>query len=688
MATDDFFYENNINRDLLEDVADYVIGINRDYRIIMANDRFRKEFSTYSGGLCYKVWRNRDEKCKNCLVEKTFQDDKVHWTEKTVVTRNGSSAKLLVKSLPVRNEQGKVVFVLETALNITEKNQVQEELKEIPHRHEAPIAKGLGDLQKIPEKYQTIFELSGEGIILTDPDGVIIEINQTGLRMLGYEDKESIVGKKSAVDFFKDIEELSRFHERISREGLMKEIETRIEGIQGKIFDAQITSTGILDEMRKIIGYVMFIKDVSRRKEYEKSIEVRNVRLATLNAISIALSSTLELNEVLEGTIDQILKIIESDSIRIYLIDEKRENLHLVAHGGLAVKFIEKDHMRYRRMGDGLLGQTALNGETKVVDNLMRSEDPYVDSMINEGLQSTVYIPLISKGETLGVMAVSSHYPYRFSNDYVEFLTAVGNQIGMAVGNANLYHNIRKAYQELNEAQEQVIRAEKLSSLGKLAATIAHEINNPLASVLTYIRLMIKLLRLGRFTPDRLQDIRRYLNTMESETARCGEIVRNLLAFSRKSKVTIDTYHIEEIIEKTLVIISHELKMKGIKVVEDIEPDLPKFQCDFKQIQHALLNLMGNASEAMTNGGTLTLKARRAEKEGFLEVIVSDTGVGIPGEDMKNIFEPFFTTKEEGKGVGLGLSVVYGIITRHNASIEVESELEKGSTFRVFLPIA
>ena len=685
---DDFFQENSINRDLLEDLADYVIAINRDYRIIMANDRFQKEFSIYSGGLCYKVWRNRDEKCKNCLVEKTFKDAQVHWTEKTVEMRNGSSAKLLVKSLPVRNEQGNVVYVLETALNITEKNQVQEELKEIPRPHEELIAKRLGDLQKTPERYQTIFELSGEGIILTDPYGIIMEINQTGLHMLGYGDKQSIVGKKSAVDFFEDIEDLSRFHERISREDLIKEIETRIEGMQGKVFDAQITSTGILDEMREIIGYVMFIKDISKRKGYEKSIEVQNVRLTTLNAISIALSSTLELNEVLEGTIDQILKIIESDSIRIYLIDEKRENLHLVAHGGLAVKFIERNHMRHRQIGDGLLGQTALTGKTKVVDNLMRSEDPYVDSMIHEGLQSTVYIPLISKGETLGVMAVSSHHAYRFSNAYVEFLTAIGNQIGMAVGNANLYENIKKAYQELNEAQEQVIRAEKLSSLGKLAATIAHEINNPLASVLTYIRLMIKLLRLGRFTPDRLKDIRRYLDTMESETARCGEIVRNLLAFSRKSKITIDTHHIEEIIEKTLVILTHELKMKGIRVAEEIEPDLPKFQCDFKQIQHALLNLMSNASEAMTNGGTLTLKARRAEKEGFLEVIISDTGIGIPKEEIKNIFEPFFTTKEEGKGVGLGLSVVYGIITRHNASIQVESELGKGSTFRVLFPVA
>jgi len=119
-----------------------------------------------------------------------------------------------------------------------------------------------------------------------------------------------------------------------------------------------------------------------------------------------------------------------------------------------------------------------------------------------------------------------------------------------------------------------------------------------------------------------------------------------------------------------------------------MEADLPDVLCDFKQIQQVLLNLLSNASESMWQGGTLTLTARRFHKGGFLEVLVSDTGCGIPEKEIENIFEPFFTTKEEGKGVGLGLSVAYGIMTRHNGSIEVESELGKGSTFKVMLPVA
>jgi len=262
---------------------------------------------------------------------------------------------------------------------------------------------------------------------------------------------------------------------------------------------------------------------------------------------------------------------------------------------------------------------------------------------------------------------------------------------GKEVSSVGVFTDMREILQmrkDLEEAQEQVIRAEKLASLGKLAATIAHEINNPLAAVLTYIRLIMKLIALGRFTEERIDNISQYLNTMETETARCGEIVKNLLAFSRQSHLNIKLNNIEEIIEKSLNLVTHDLEIREIQLVKEIESDLPSIQCDFRQIQQVLLNLMSNASEAMTQGGELTVTAKQIEGEDFLEVVISDTGCGIPKEDLKNIFEPFFTTKEEGKGVGLGLSVVYGIITRHNGSIEVESEFNKGSAFKVRLPIA
>lgn len=235
------------------------------------------------------------------------------------------------------------------------------------------------------------------------------------------------------------------------------------------------------------------------------------------------------------------------------------------------------------------------------------------------------------------------------------------------------------------------MRTEKLASLGKLAATIAHEINNPLAVVLTYIRLMLKLIGRQHFTPERLEDINRYLATMEAETSRCGEIVKNLLAFARQSQIDMKANSIREIIDRTLPLVSHDLELRGIKLVKNLEAHLPDVHCDFKQIQQALLNVLGNAAEAMTAGGTLTLQVCQTSKTGYVEVVVTDTGYGIPPENLKDIFEPFFTTKEERKGVGLGLAVVYGIVARHHGKIEVESPPvggESGSRFRILLPVA
>ncbi|MCD4717943.1 MAG: GAF domain-containing protein, partial [Desulfobacterales bacterium] len=514
------------------------------------------------------------------------------------------------------------------------------------------------------------------------------EINRAGLRILGYMTGDDLFSFDTAMDLFENREDLYLFQKIIFREGFVTEFETRLKGKKERSFDAVITSSVIFDIIGQVTGYVMLIRDVTERKSAQEQVKRQNVRLATLNAISLTVSSSLDLKEVLNGTIDEMLKIPGPDCVRIYLLDDKKEILNLAADRGFSPGFIEKTHMRSRRVGDGLLGKTVLTCETEVVDNFLRSEEPYVDSIAEEGIKSTVYVPLVLERESVGVMCVCSRSELKFSKGDVDFFTAVGNQIGMAVNNAVLYEGTNRALQELKEVQEQVIRSEKLASLGKLSATIAHEINNPLSAVLTYIRLLMKLKDRDLLAPKRMEDISRYLSTMESETARCGEIVKNLLAFSRQSKMTIEENNIEDIIGKTLILVSHDLEMKEIRLVKKIEPGLPKVKCDFKQIQQTLLNLMSNASEAMTKGGILTLKASYPQDDGFLEVLIFDTGCGIPEKDLKNIFEPFFTTKEEGKGVGLGLSVVYGIIARHDGSIEVESEPGKGSSFKVRLPIA
>ncbi|MCG6917509.1 MAG: response regulator [Deltaproteobacteria bacterium] len=246
---------------------------------------------------------------------------------------------------------------------------------------------------------------------------------------------------------------------------------------------------------------------------------------------------------------------------------------------------------------------------------------------------------------------------------------------------------------KINAVQEKTVRTDRLVSLGRLAATVAHEINNPLSVVLTYIKLIVKLIERDRFTPERLAEVRQYLTYMEQETSRCGEIAKNLLSFARQSKSEIVPESIVDIIHRTLLLVSYDFKHRNVQLLKELADELPLILCDANQIQQALLNLLQNAAEAMSEGGTITVEAQRSSDAGFVEVVITDTGCGIPAARQNDVFEAFFTTKEKGKGVGLGLAVVKSIITRHQGFIEVESPVTKkksnpGTRFRIRLPIA
>jgi len=239
---------------------------------------------------------------------------------------------------------------------------------------------------------------------------------------------------------------------------------------------------------------------------------------------------------------------------------------------------------------------------------------------------------------------------------------------------------------ELRRAQEQILQSEKLASLGKLAASVAHEINNPLTGILTFVRMFQEWVRDGTFPPEKTQDFQEFLKIMSDETLRSTKIVRNLLAFARRSKIDVKPAHINEVIEQSLTLVAHQLALQEVEIERDLAPDLPPFPMDRGQIQQTLVNILLNASEAMPEGGAVSVSSRLTEGGEGVEIVIADEGVGIPPEDLPQLFDPFFTTKEEGKGTGLGLSVAYGIIEKHGGRIEVDSEVGTGTRFRIVLP--
>ena len=235
---------------------------------------------------------------------------------------------------------------------------------------------------------------------------------------------------------------------------------------------------------------------------------------------------------------------------------------------------------------------------------------------------------------------------------------------------------------ELNETQAGLIQAEKLTSLGQLAASIAHEVNNPLSGVLVYTQLLNKKITNDTLQKDTAQN---YLTKMESELNRSTKLIRNLLDFARQSPPALRETDINDVVTRSLELVVNSAQLKQIKIIQELAPGLPKFKADPDQLQQVCINLILNAVQAMTDGGTLTL--RTAFEKGQIKLEVQDTGSGISPENMKKLFTPFFTTKKEVKGVGLGLAVSYGIVQRHNGKILVESKEREGTTFSIFLPV-
>jgi len=258
------------------------------------------------------------------------------------------------------------------------------------------------------------------------------------------------------------------------------------------------------------------------------------------------------------------------------------------------------------------------------------------------------------------------------------------DEIGSLTQSFNLMaQSLQERDERLKELTNlQLTRSECLASVGRLAAGVAHEINNPLTGVLTFAHMLLKSM------PKNSQE-HKDVETIITATTRCRDIVQGLLSFSRQNEPEKKVSNLNDILRQALNLVQHQAGLNHIRITEEMDSALPALSLDSNQIQEVAVNLMVNAMDAMSEGGELTINSRANDENGtsWAEFSISDTGCGIPAENLERIFDPFFTTKQEGAGTGLGLAVSYGVVTKHGGQINVASEVNQGTTFTVRLPI-
>jgi two-component system NtrC family sensor kinase len=280
--------------------------------------------------------------------------------------------------------------------------------------------------------------------------------------------------------------------------------------------------------------------------------------------------------------------------------------------------------------------------------------------------QLELEIPVTWNGE-LGVLATSF-------NDMTRSLRSTKREL------AALMHGLERQVQDrtaaLRAAQDQLVRTEKLTSLGKLSASIAHEINNPLAGILTFAKLIVRTLEAGAPDDATRRSLVKHLLLVERETERCSAIVRSLLDFARERPLALKDLNLNAVVDEAVQLLANQVQIQGVALEKRLG-SIPLVEGDFGQLRQACVNVIMNACDAMAHGGRLAIESAVVEGGRWVEVSFKDSGPGIPPDQLSKIFDPFFTTKE--RGTGLGLSVVYGIVERHGGKIEIQTEVGKGT---------
>jgi len=404
--------------------------------------------------------------------------------------------------------------------------------------------------------------------------------------------------------------------------------------------------------------------------------------LRILHTVAQAVSHSLDVDEVLRTAVDALTHVTGHEMTSLHLMSADGTHLELKGERGLGDKLRAVNLVL--PVGEGQLGGVAATGATLVLKNA--ADDPTLlpaarAAMVDDRIHALVSVPIHGRDRILGTLTLGRRTLEPFTDREVALVEAIADTIGVALDNARLFLEARRRLDQLQRAQAQLIHAEKLSAVGQLASGIAHEINNPLTTILGQTHLLLTQQALTKHVRDRL-------TLIADETERVARIVQNLLLFSRHHPAERHLCLVADQARRVLELKAYQLQQDDVQVVTEFA-ECPPVRAAAHQLQQVLLNLVQNAHQAMTRVAGPRVLTVRVSAEGPRAVLaVLDTGPGIPADVLPRIFEPFFTTKPPGEGSGLGLSVSYGIVADHRGRLWAENRAGGGAAFYLDLPLA
>jgi two-component system NtrC family sensor kinase len=537
------------------------------------------------------------------------------------------------------------------------------------------VLKDITDRKRAEEKYRTLVSNVQEGVFISTPQGRFLDFNDALMRILGYEDRNELLGADIPL-MFVNSSDRDRLKKLLQDHGTVADFEYEIRRKDGEVRSMMESSIAVRDSTGNLAALQGFLLDITDRKRAEQEIRRRNRELMVLNSIGQTLAASMDLNDSIQRTLRQMTELFNLDASSLYLLDEVTLILRRIAAVGQRTELgrqvppvpVQPELLQHIKA----VHATFLSTQGLPLPALIR------EAQRKEELVSAFLVILWSKERVIGALVVGSRTPREFSPADINLLIAVGSQISNAIDRNTLYEEARQAYDNVRRTQEQLLHSEKMAAVGQLISGVAHELNNPLTAILGYSQLLISSCQLP---PQGIE----YSDKLYKQAQRTHRIVQNLLSFARQHKPERIAVQLNQILQDTLALRDYDLRMSNIRVHLELSPDLPATAADPHQLQQVFLNLVNNAVDAVlesSNDGDLWVRTEVKDDRLFVEF--TDNGPGV--KDASRVFDPFYTTKPVGKGTGLGLSICYGIVTEHGGTIRVRNVQPHGACFTIELP--